>query len=92
MELLKELILAGLISLENYILEHVITCLIPAFLLAGAMVTFVNKDAILRTLGEQANKLKAFPLAAFASFFVAACSCTIIPVASGLYYAGAGMV
>ncbi len=38
--MLWELIRAGLIALQDYIALHVVTCLIPAFLLAGAMVTF----------------------------------------------------
>lgn len=91
MNFIFQLIIAGLIALKEYIIEHVITCLIPAFLLAGAMVTFVKKEAILKYLGEQANKLKSFSIASISSFFIAACSCTIIPVASGLYYSGAGI-
>ncbi|MCX8092634.1 MAG: permease [Candidatus Goldbacteria bacterium] len=88
---IKELMIAGLIALKEYIIEHVITCLVPAFLLAGAMVTFIKKEAILKYLGEQANKLKSFSIASLSSFFLAVCSCTIIPVASGLYYSGAGI-
>ncbi|GBC76328.1 hypothetical protein HRbin07_00527 [bacterium HR07] len=42
-------------------------------------------------MGAAAQKLKAFALAAGGSFFVAACSCTVIPVSSGLYYAGAAI-
>ncbi len=86
-----DLLYAGWLSLEDYILAHTLTCLVPAFLLAGAMVTFVNREAILDHLGERANIFKAFAIAAAASFLVAACSCTVIPVASGLYFAGAGI-
>jgi len=89
--LIKEIFLAGLDALKDYIATHVLTCLVPAFLLAGAMVAFVNREAILEYLGEQANKLKSFSLASVASFLVAVCSCTVIPVASGLYYSGAGV-
>ncbi len=89
--MILDLLYAGWLSLEDYILAHTLTCLVPAFLLAGAMVTFVNREAILDHLGERANLLKAFALAAAASFLVAACSCTVIPVASGLYFAGAGI-
>jgi uncharacterized membrane protein YraQ (UPF0718 family) len=89
--MLWELIRAGLIALQDYIALHVVTCLIPAFLLAGAMVTFVSKETIIYYLGAAAQKLKAFALAAGGSFFVAACSCTVIPVSSGLYYAGAAI-
>jgi uncharacterized membrane protein YraQ (UPF0718 family) len=89
--MLLELTLAGLLSLKEYIALHVLTCLIPAFLLAGAMVSFISKEAIIKYLGSSANKLKSFTLASFASFFIAACSCTVIPVASGIYYQGAGI-
>lgn len=82
---------AGLLALKEYIALHVLTCLIPAFLLAGAMVSFISKEAIIRYLGSSTNKLKSFSLASFGSFFVAACSCTVIPVASGIYYQGAGI-
>jgi len=86
-----ELLRAGLKALEDYVALHVLTCLVPAFLLAGAMVTFVSRETILHYLGTQARKTTAFPLAAGASFFVAACSCTVILVAGGLYYGGAGV-
>ncbi|MDZ7373719.1 MAG: permease [candidate division KSB1 bacterium] len=89
--MLIEILLAGLSALKDYIAKHVLTCLVPAFLLAGALVSFVDRNAILATLGERAGKLKSFSLASLSSFFLAACSCTVIPVASGLYYGGAGV-
>lgn len=88
---MSEVLHAGWLALVDYIALHVLTCLLPAFLLAGAMVTFVSRETILHYLGTQARKTTAFPLAAGASFFVAACSCTVIPVASGLYFSGAGI-
>ncbi len=89
--MLAELVQAGLAALEEYVALHVLTCLVPAFLLAGAMVTFISREAIVRHIGAAASKLRAFPLAAGGSFFVAACSCTVIPVSSGLYYGGAAV-
>ncbi len=86
-----ELIKAGLSAVWDYVALHVLTCLVPAFLLAGAMVTFISKEAIMHYLGAATQKLKAFALAAGGSFFVAACSCTVIPVSSGLYYGGAAI-
>jgi uncharacterized membrane protein YraQ (UPF0718 family) len=85
------LIYAGLEALKEYIALHVVTCLIPAFLLAGAMVTFISKETIIYYLGAAAHKIRSFALASGGSFFVAACSCTVIPVSSGLYYGGAGI-
>lgn len=86
-----QIILSGFDALREYIALHVLTCLVPAFLLAGAMVTFISREAIVRYMGAATSKLKSFALSAGGSFFVAACSCTVIPVASGLYYGGAGV-
>lgn len=86
-----KLVLAGLDALKDYIALHVVTCLIPAFLLAGAMVTFISRETIIRYLGTAARKVTSFGLASVSSFFVAACSCTVIPVSSGIYYGGAGI-
>ncbi|HSP06008.1 MAG TPA: permease, partial [Acidobacteriota bacterium] len=89
--MIRELLFSGLLAVQEYVALHVLTCLVPAFLLAGAMVTFISREAVIRYLGATAGKLKSFSLASVSSFFVAACSCTVIPVSSGLYYGGAGI-
>lgn len=89
--MLLDLLVAGLLALKGYLATHVLTCLVPAFLLAGAMVTFVNREVILEFLGEKSNRIKSFSLASVSSFLLAACSCTVIPVAGGLYYTGASI-
>lgn len=91
MELALEIIMGGLNALKDYIALHVLTCLIPAFLLAGGMVTFVSRETIIGYLGAAARKLSSFSIAAGGSFFVSVCSCTVIPVSSGIYYGGAGI-
>ncbi|MGQ9759589.1 MAG: permease [Candidatus Methanomethylicaceae archaeon] len=91
MEFVLILLMAGLQSLSEYVALHVITCLVPAFLLAGAINTFLSKDSILRYLGNTKSKLVSFPLAAISSLGLAVCSCTIIPIASGLYKRGSSI-
>jgi len=91
MELALQIIMGGLNALKDYIALHVLTCLVPAFLLAGGIVTFISREAIIGYLGAAARKLSSFGIAAGGSFFVAACSCTVIPVSSGIYYGGAGI-
>jgi uncharacterized membrane protein YraQ (UPF0718 family) len=89
--MILEILKGGLQALQDYIVYHVLTCLIPAFLLAGGMVSFVSKEAVIRYLGIAARRLTSYILAAISSFFIAVCSCTVIPVSSGLYYQGAGV-
>ena len=87
----EQLLLAGLNALKEYLALHVITCLIPAFLLAGAIVSFVSRETIIRYLGSAASKIKSFAIAGGGSFFISVCSCTVIPVANGIYRGGAGI-
>lgn len=89
--MIESLLIADLLALKGYVATHVLTCLVPAFLLAGGIVTFVRREAIILYLGERANKIKSFSLASISSFLIAACSCTVIPVATGLFYGGAGV-
>ena len=64
METFIALLLAGVVALKEYIALHVVTCLIPAFLLAGAIVTFVSRESIIGYLGSAARKVSSFGIAA----------------------------
>jgi len=91
MSIVMGILQGGLNALAEYIALHVLTCLIPAFLLAGGIVTFVSREAIIGYLGVAARKLSSFGIAAGGSFFIAPCSCTVIPVPSAIYRGGAGI-
>jgi len=82
---------AGLVLLGEYAREHTLTCLVPAFFIAGAMAVFVKKDAVLRYLGPRAKKYLAYPVAASSGAVLAVCSCTILPLFAGIYTNGAGI-
>ena len=43
-------LLSGLDAVIEYLAAHVVTCLIPAFFIAGAIAIFVKKEAILKYL------------------------------------------
>lgn len=89
--MIYDLFMSGVASLTDYVALHVLTCLVPAFLMAGGMVTFINREAVIIHLGNQANLFKSFSLSTIGGAVLAACSCTAIPVASGLFYSGAGI-
>jgi len=84
-------IMGGLYALEDYVAYHVLTCLVPAFLLAGAITVFLSREAILKYLGSASRKAMSFPLAAVSSMGLAVCSCTVIPIAAGLYRRGSSI-
>ena len=74
-----------------YAQEHVLLCLIPAFFIAGAIGVFVSQSAVMKYLGPLANKLVAYGVAAVSGSILAVCSCTILPLFTGIYRMGAGL-
>jgi len=74
-----------------YAQEHVILCLLPAFLIAGAMSAYISQDAVMRYLGPDASKPVAFSVASVSGTLLAVCSCTVLPLFGGIYRRGAGL-
>jgi hypothetical protein len=81
----------GLALLQEYARKHVLTCLVPAFFIAGGIAVYVKKDAILQLLGPTAKKYIAYPVASVSGGLLAVCSCTILPLFAGIYKRGAGI-
>ncbi len=82
---------AGLGNLAAYLAAHVLLCLLPAFLVAGAMAALVPKEAIMKYLGRDASKWVSYPAALLAGSVLAVCSCTILPLFAGIRKKGAGL-
>ena len=89
--LFKEAVFSALKFLNEYSRQHVLTCLIPAFFIAGAISVFVKKDYILCYLGAKAKKYISYSLASVSGAILAVCSCTILPLFAGIRKRGAGL-
>ena len=74
-----------------YAREHVILCLVPAFIIAGAMSVYINEGSVLRYLGPDASKPLALGIASVSGTMLAVCSCTVLPLFGGIYRRGAGL-
>ena len=74
-----------------YARKHVLLCLIPAFFIAGAISVFVSQQSVIKYLGAKANKILAYGVASVSGTILAVCSCTILPLFSGIYRRGAGL-
>lgn len=90
-DILWEVLLSGLMNVYSYLSEHVLTCLIPAFFIAGAIAAFIKKEAILKYLGPNVKKWISYPIASVSGAVLAVCSCTILPMFAGLYKKGSGV-
>lgn len=77
--------------LREYAREHVLTCLIPAFFIAGAIAVFVSQASVLKYFGAQAKKILSYSVASVSGTILAVCSCTVLPLFAGIYTRGAGI-
>jgi uncharacterized membrane protein YraQ (UPF0718 family) len=82
---------SGLDALLEYLSAHVLTCLVPAFFIAGAIAVFVSQAAVLKYFGAKANKFLAYGVASVSGAILAVCSCTILPLFAGIHKRGAGL-
>jgi len=83
--------LEAFMMLQEYAREHVLTCLIPAFFIAGAIAVFVSQAAVLKYFGAQASKFLAYSVASVSGTILAVCSCTVLPLFAGIFTRGAGI-
>lgn len=74
-----------------YAREHVLLCLIPAFFIAGAISVFISQASVMKYFGDKANKFLSYSVASVSGTILAVCSCTILPLFSGIYKRGAGL-
>ncbi len=81
----------GASLLNDYAQKHVLTCLVPAFFIAGGIAVFIKKEFVLKYLGGKANKALAYAIASVSGAILAVCSCTILPLFAGIYKRGAGL-
>ena len=68
-----------------YAREHVILCLLPAFLIAGVISVFVSQASVIKYFGAKAKKWVAYTVAAVSGTILAVCSCTILPLFSSIH-------
>lgn len=91
MDTFLELLHGGVDGLLEYLSAHVLTCLVPAFFIAGAIAIFISQESVLKYLGPQAKKVISYSVASVSGSILAVCSCTVLPLFSGIYTRGAGL-
>jgi len=77
--------------LHEYATQHVITCLVPALFIAGAISVFIKKDSVIKYMGPSAKKYVSYTIASVSGAILAVCSCTVLPLFAGIRKRGAGL-
>lgn len=89
--MLSLVIHGGIEAFVDYLSAHVITCLLPAFFIAGAINVFISQASIMKYFGGQAKKFLSYGVASTSGTVLAVCSCTVLPLFTGIYKRGAGI-
>ncbi|MCC7568092.1 MAG: permease [Candidatus Methanofastidiosa archaeon] len=82
---------SGIEELVEYLSAHTLTCLVPAFFIAGAIAVFVSKQSVIKYFGCQTKRYISYGVASVSGCVLAACSCTVIPLFAGISRRGAGI-
>lgn len=88
---LSAILMSGVNELLEYLSAHVLTCLIPAFFIAGGIAAMLATGAVLKYFGPRAPKHLAYGVASVSGAILAVCSCTILPLFAGIHRKGAGL-
>lgn len=83
--------LEAFLMLQEYAQQHVLTCLLPAFFIAGAISVFISQASVLKYFGAQASRILSYSVASVSGTVLAVCSCTVLPLFAGIYTRGAGI-
>lgn len=84
-------ILEAFYMLQEYVREHVLFCLVPAFFIAGAISNFISQGAVIKYFGSRAKKWASYAVASVSGIILAVCSCTVLPLFASIYKKGAGI-
>jgi uncharacterized membrane protein YraQ (UPF0718 family) len=67
------------------------TIVIPAFLIAGAVVVFVPTQTVMRLMGARANRFVSYGVSSVSGNVLTVCSCNVVPIFAGIMRRGAGI-
>ena len=91
LSMIQNAVLESFALLHEYAREHVLLCLVPAFFIAGGIASFISQNAVIKYFGAKSNKFLAYTVASVSGAILAVCSCTVLPLFTGIYKRGAGI-
>lgn len=88
---LQGALLESFAMIHEYAREHVLLCLVPAFFIAGGISVFISQESVMKYFGPSAKKWLSYSVASVSGTILAVCSCTVLPLFTGIYMRGAGL-
>jgi uncharacterized protein len=70
---------------------NVLTVVLPAFLIAGAIEVLLPTHSVMKYLGARAHPLLSYGTSALSGNVLTVCSCNVVPIFQGILKRGAGI-
>ncbi len=70
---------------------NVLTVVLPAFLIAGAIEVLVSTHTVMKYLGAKAHPVVSYGTSALSGNVLTVCSCNVVPIFQGILRRGAGI-
>lgn len=70
---------------------NVLTVVLPAFLIGGAIEVLIPSHSVMRYLGSRAHPALSYGVSAFSGNILTVCSCNVVPIFKGILRRGAGI-
>ena len=87
----RSAILSAFYMLQDHTRLYVLACLVPVLFIAGAVINLTSSKSVLKYLGPTANRVVAYGVAIVSGSILAVCSCTVLPLFSGIHKRRAGL-
>ncbi len=87
----QKAVLEGVLLLQDYIREHTLTCLVPALFISGGIAAVISQVSVIRFFTTGVKPYLSYSVASVSGTILAVCSCTVLPLFSGIYRRGAGL-
>jgi uncharacterized membrane protein YraQ (UPF0718 family) len=87
----QNIILEGVLLTQSYVREHTLTCLVPALFISGGIAALVSQVSVIRFFTPAVNRYISYAVASVSGTVLAVCSCTVLPLFSGIYRRGSGL-
>ncbi len=73
--------LEAFLMVQEYARHHILTCLVPAFFIAGAISCFISQAAVIKYFGAGAKKILSYSVASVSGTVLSVCR--DLPAGSG---------
>lgn len=91
MNIIFDIIKFSIYEVLRFVSTHMLSGMLPAFIIAAGIYVFIDKHKITVYLGKNSPKFLSYTISSFAGAILTVCSCGVVPIFTSIYKHGAGI-